>query len=63
MLRILLGLVIGVVSVPLALMRWVKFGRPPVADRLLPLERDRVAVPMRARIENEMIKNTANPAG
>ena len=42
MLRILLGVVIGVVLVPLAVMGWFKFGHPPVAvaDKPLPFERN-----------------------
>jgi thiosulfate dehydrogenase len=58
MLRILLGVVIGVVLVPLAVMGWFKFGHPPVAvaDKPLPFERNIVAVPMHARIDSQLVK-------
>ena len=59
MLRVLLGIVIGVILVPAAVMGWFKFGHPPVAvaDKPLPYERNIVAVPMRARIDSDMVKN------
>jgi len=58
MVRILLGVVIGIVLVPLAVMGWFKFGHPPVAvaDAQLPFERQIVNVPMHARIDSEMVK-------
>src|SRR5271154_5765301 len=56
--RILLGIVIGIVLVPLAVMGWFKYGHPPVAvaDAQLPFERQIVNVPLNARIDSEMIK-------
>jgi len=58
MVRILLGVVIGIALVPLAVMGWFRFGHPPVAvaDAQLPLERQIVNVPMHARIDSEMVK-------
>ena len=58
MVRILLGVVLGIILVPLVVMGWFKFGHPPVAvaDSQLPFERQIVGVPMRARIESEMVK-------
>ena len=58
MARILLGIVIGIVLVPLAVLGWFKFGHPPVAvaDAPLPFERQIVSVPLGARIDKEMIK-------
>jgi len=58
MLRFLLGLIIGIVLVPLAVMGWFKVGHPPVAvaDKPLPFERNIVSVPMHARIDSELVK-------
>ena len=56
--RILFGIFIGIVLVPLAVLGWLKFGHPPVAvaDAPLPFERQIVGVPLGARIDKEMIK-------
>jgi mono/diheme cytochrome c family protein len=56
--RILLGIVLGVVLVPLAVLGWLQFGKPPVAvsDPPLPQERLLTAVPLHARINREMVK-------
>jgi len=58
MVRILLGVVLGIILVPLVVMGWLKFGHPPVAvtDSQLPFERQIVGVPMHARIDSEMVK-------
>jgi thiosulfate dehydrogenase len=58
MFRILLGIVIGIILVPVAVMGWFKYGHPPVAvaDKPLPFERNIVAVPMHARIDSELVK-------
>ena len=55
MMRILMGVVLGLVLAPLAVMGWFKLGHPPVAvaDAPLPLEQQIVNVPMHARIDRE----------
>lgn len=59
MFRLLIGIVIGLVLAPLAVMGWLKVGHPPVAvaDSQLPFERQIVNVPMHARIVSEMPKS------
>jgi mono/diheme cytochrome c family protein len=56
--RILLGLVLGVILVPAAVLAWLRFGAVPVAvsDPPLPQERLITHVPLNARIEHEMVK-------
>lgn len=56
--RVLLGVVLGIVLVPLAALGWFRYGHPPVAvaDSSLPFERQIVSVPMGARINREIIK-------
>jgi mono/diheme cytochrome c family protein len=56
MTRILIGIVIGLVLAPLAVLGWFRLGHPPVAvaDAELPFERQIVNVPMHARIDREM---------
>jgi mono/diheme cytochrome c family protein len=56
--RILLGIVLGVMLVPIAVLAWFQFGHPPVAvaDPPLPQERRITSVPLRARIDREMVK-------
>ena len=56
--RFLLGVVIGIVLVPLAVIGWFKFGHPPVAvaDAHLPFEREIVSIPLGARIDSEEVK-------
>lgn len=58
MVRILLGVVLGIILVPIAVMGWFKFGKPPVAvsDPALPFERQIASLPMHARIDLEMVK-------
>jgi hypothetical protein len=50
----------GIVLVPLVLLSWFRFGKPPVAvgDRPLPMESSITSVPLHARINREMIKNS-----
>jgi len=57
--RFFLGLVIGIILVPLAVFAWFKWGNVPVAvnDPPLPMERQFTAVPLNARIDREMVKN------
>jgi thiosulfate dehydrogenase len=57
--RILLGVVIGIVLVPLAALMYLKYGRPPVAvaDKPIPFERQIIHIPLNARIEYEQVTN------
>jgi mono/diheme cytochrome c family protein len=59
MVRFLVGLVVGVLIVPLAAFAWLHFGSLPVAvaDSPLPAERLITEVPLHARIDREMAKN------
>jgi mono/diheme cytochrome c family protein len=56
--RILQGLVLGIVLVPVVVLAWLKFGQVPVAvaDPPLPQERLIASVPLNARIEREAVK-------
>ena len=56
--RIILGVVLGVVLVPLVVLGWFRFGHPPVAvaDPPLPQERMITKIPLNARIDREEIK-------
>jgi len=56
--RILLGIVLGVILAPLAVLAWFQFGRVPVAvaDPPLPQERLITSVPLSARIRRELVK-------
>jgi mono/diheme cytochrome c family protein len=56
--RFLLGVVIGIVLIPLAVFFYFKFGSVPVAvnDKPLPDEKLLTAVPLNARIDREMVK-------
>lgn len=58
MIRILLGIVIGVVLVPVAVMAWFHFGQVPVAvsDPPLPQEGLITHFPLEARIDRELVK-------
>jgi len=57
--RFLLGLVLGIVLVPLFLLLYLKLGHVPVAvsDPPFPSERLVTGVPLNARIDREMVKN------
>jgi len=59
MARILLGIVLGVILVPVAVLAWFHYGKVPVAvaDPPLPQERLITSVPLDARIDRELIKN------
>jgi mono/diheme cytochrome c family protein len=54
--RFLLGMVVGCVLVPAAVLAWFRFGQPPVAvaDPPLPKEKLITSVPLEARIHREM---------
>jgi mono/diheme cytochrome c family protein len=56
--RILLGIVLGVLLVPLSVLAWFQFGHVPVAvaDSPFPQERRITQVPLNARIDRESIK-------
>lgn len=56
--RFLLGIVIGIILVPAAVMAWFHFGKVPVAvnDPPLPQERLITSVPLNARIDRELVK-------
>ncbi|HWE85664.1 MAG TPA: cytochrome c [Terracidiphilus sp.] len=56
--RFLLGIVIGIVLIPLAVFCYFKFGSVPVAvsDKPLPYEKLITSVPQNARIDREMVK-------
>jgi mono/diheme cytochrome c family protein len=55
--RILFGIVLGIVLVPLAVLGWFRFGHPPVAvaDPPLPEERLITKIPLHARIDHDMV--------
>ena len=61
MLRILLGIIVGVILVPICLLGWFWFGKVPVAvaDPPIPHERLIVGIPLRARIGRELVKKPA----
>jgi mono/diheme cytochrome c family protein len=54
----LLGLILGLLILPVAVWSWLRFGHPPVAvaDPPLPFERQIVHLPMHRRIAAEMPK-------
>ena len=56
--RLILGILIGIILVPLAVLVYFKFGNLPVAvsDPPFPSERLVVAAPLEARIDREMVK-------
>jgi thiosulfate dehydrogenase len=57
----LLGLLLGLLILPVAAWSWLRFGHPPVAvsDPPLPFERQIVHIPMHRRIAAEMPKQAA----
>lgn len=56
--RILFGILIGIILVPLGVMAWFRYGHPPVAvqDQPLPEERLIVSIPLHQRIDQEIVK-------
>ncbi len=56
--RILLGIVVGVLLVPIFVLGWFRFGHPPVAvaDKPLPQERQIASLLLSARIDRELGK-------
>jgi mono/diheme cytochrome c family protein len=59
--RILLGVLLGFLLVPVALLGWLRFGKPPVAVADPPFFQERLltAIPLHTRIDREMVKNPA----
>ncbi|MGA3135297.1 MAG: cytochrome c [Terracidiphilus sp.] len=55
--RVLLGIVLGVILAPVAVVAWLYFGQAPVAvaDPPLPYERLITSVPLSARIDRELL--------
>ncbi|MGA2887922.1 MAG: c-type cytochrome [Terracidiphilus sp.] len=58
MVRILFGILLGIVLVALSLLGWLQFGKVPVAvaDPPLPHEQLVTEIPLHARIERELVK-------
>jgi mono/diheme cytochrome c family protein len=56
--RLILGIVIGIILVPLAVLAYFKFGNLPVAvsDPPFPSERLITSAPLEARIDRELVK-------
>ena len=57
--RILLGIILCLILLPLGVLAWFRFGHPPVAvaDPPFPFERQIVSIPLNARIAREMPGN------
>jgi len=57
--RLILGMIVGILLVPIAIGAWFWFGKVPVAVADAPFyhEREIVSVPLRARINRELVKN------
>jgi thiosulfate dehydrogenase len=57
--RFLLGLLIGLLAVPIGIAAYLSFGNLPVAtsDKPLPFEERIVHLPLHARIDRELVKN------
>ena len=57
--RFVLGVILGIILVPVVVLLYLKFGRVPVAvnDPPLPQERLVTSVPLNARIDSELVKN------
>jgi thiosulfate dehydrogenase len=61
--RFLLGLIFGIVLVPLAVLVYLSYGRVPVAssDTPFPYERQLVSIPLDARIQKDMVGTHMEP--
>jgi mono/diheme cytochrome c family protein len=57
--RLLLGVLLGIVLLPIAILGWLRFGAVPVvvADSPLPQERMLTGIPLQARINRELVKS------
>jgi len=64
MTRFFVGILLGILLVPLALLGWLKFGNVPVAvaDPQLSKEKMLTGMPLHARIDREMVKTPPIPA-
>jgi mono/diheme cytochrome c family protein len=62
--KFLLGLILGLIAVPVAALLYLRFGNLPVAvaDPPFPLERQIVHGPLGARIHREMVKAPISPS-
>lgn len=58
--RVLLGILLGIMFVPVWVLGWLKFGDAPVAvtDPPLPQEQLLTEMPLHARIDREMVKTS-----
>jgi len=57
--RVLLGVLLGVLLVPVTLLVWLRFGKPPVAVADQPFFQERLltGIPLHTRIDREMVKS------
>jgi mono/diheme cytochrome c family protein len=57
--RVLLGVLLGVLLVPVAMLGWLRIGSPPVAVADPPFFQERLltGIPLQARINREMVKS------
>jgi mono/diheme cytochrome c family protein len=57
MFRFLVGIVLGIALVPVAILVWIRFGDVPVAvsDSPFPHEQQITGIPLKARIDREMV--------
>ena len=58
--RVLLGVLLGILLVPVAVLGWLRFGNVPVAVADPPFYQERLltGIPLQARINREMVKST-----
>jgi thiosulfate dehydrogenase len=58
MIRLLVGIVIGVLLIPVGIWAWLSYGHPPIAvtDAAMPFERAITHTPLHARIDLELPK-------
>lgn len=58
MVRIFIGIILGIILVPLACLAWLHYGKVPVAvtDRPLPRERRIIGIALHTRIDRELIQ-------
>ena len=60
--RILLGVLLGILLVPVAVLGWLRFGAVPVAVADPPFFQERLltGIPLNARIDRELVKSPVN---
>src|SRR5580658_2710886 len=58
MIRLLIGIVIGILLIPVGVLAWLSYGHPPVAvtDAAMPFERAITHTPLHTRIDLELPK-------